>query len=492
MRLKDVLLKDSIVYGFTMNLSILSAIFLTPIYTRMIPDADYGIMDIFNTWNAMISNIIPFGMISVIMIFYNEVKNNPEEKRRTFGSMFMFLVFVSIIFSLLASLFYKMYLNTFIGQSGPREIELFYENILIIVLTVFQSYVLWILRAKFQKYFYLTVSVSNFLILSLGGFIMVYFFKVGLVGFFRASVLALLFSVGVGLYLIRDEVFLTFDFKRFKHIFSVSIHFLSVLLLLKLVDVLGRYFMKEYSPQSLSDIGLYAIGARIAGIIMFLLTAFSTAWYPYALSIKDDPDADQKINKVHDIFFTVCGFIALSIIIFRYELIMFFAPLYKGAYSIIPFLLLTNIFHQTAGLYTLGLYYTKQTKYISYSAAVSMIVNVTCSYLLIRTYGVIGYAIAGLLGVAVWVLLQKYYSQKMFFIKFNYKIVLLFALLYVAAIKLSDFVDPFFSTQSIMFSIAAKAGMTLLLFSPILIYVYTSYREVFIQQLHSIKNKLPF
>ncbi|MBK7957998.1 MAG: hypothetical protein IPK03_07630 [Bacteroidetes bacterium] len=74
MRLKDVIFKDSLVYGVTMNLSIISAIILTPQYTRTLAMSDYGIMDIFNTWNSLITNFLPVGMLTIIMIIYDDLK----------------------------------------------------------------------------------------------------------------------------------------------------------------------------------------------------------------------------------------------------------------------------------------------------------------------------------------------------------------------------------------------------------------------------------
>lgn len=490
MRLKDVILKDSFVYGFTMNLSILSAIFLTPIYTRMIPGADYGIMDIFNTWNAMISNIIPFGMVSVVIMLYNDVKDHPEERRKTFGSISLFFAFVSTVFAIIAVIFQNIFLDTFIGKNTDRESEIYFANVMIIILTVFQSYVLWMLRAKFKKYNYLAVTVSNFLILSLGGFIMVYFFHIGIVGFFRASVIAMLTSVGLGLYFIREDLYFHFDFKKFKYIFSISIHFLSVLLLLKLVDVLGRFFLKEYSPNSLSDIGIYSIGVRIAGIIMFILSAFSTAWYPYALSIKNDPDIHKKINKVHDLFYIVCTFIGVGILVFRNELILFFAPDYKSTYNIIPVLLLTNIISQTNGIYALGLHYTKKTKYISYGAVASMLTNTICSFLLIKKFGVMGYSFAGLISLLVWVGLQKYYAQKQFFLDFKYQIVWLCGIIYLIATALSYFTDLTLAGTNLALLICIKAVLFLLLITPIGLFIYKNYLADVLSLIQSIKSKL--
>lgn len=473
-----------------MNLSILSAIFLTPIYTRMIPGQDYGIMDIFNTWNAMISNIIPFGMVSVVIMLYNDVKDQPEERRKTFGSITIFFGFVSAVFSLIAIGFQHQFLTTFIGKDTSRETEIYFANVIIIILTVFQSYVLWMLRAKFKKYHYLAVTVSNFLILSFGGFVLVYFLHIGIVGFFRASVLALLTSVALGLYFIREDLYLHFDFKKFKYIFSISIHFLSVLLLLKLVDVLGRFFLKEYSPNSLSDIGLYSIGVRIAGIIMFILSAFSTAWYPYALSIKNDPDINKKINKVHDLFYIVCTFIGIGILVFRSELILFFAPDYKLTYHIIPILLLTNIISQTNGIYALGLHYTKKTKYISYGALASMLTNVICSFLLINKLGVMGYALAGLISLIVWVGLQKYYAQKQFFLDFKYQIVWLCGTLYLAAAAASYAIDFQLQGTHLAYIISIKAILFVFILTPLGFFIYKKYWADVLALVQSIKSKL--
>lgn len=468
-----MIFKDSLVYGVTMNLSIISAIILTPQYTRTLTMSDYGIMDIFNTWNSLITNFLPVGMLTIIMIIYDDLKTK-EDKRKSLGTIFVYLIFISVLFSLIAYAAQDEFLETIIGKRTPIEQEIFLENVFIIIATMIFTFILTLLRSKFSKWQYVIVSIVQFLIISLLGYFLVVVLKTGFVGFYRASCLSFAASVAIGLYFIREELFLTFDKKRFGELFKISVHYLSVMMLMKLVEVLGRFLLKEYS--SLEDIGIYSIGIRIASIVMFVLTSFTTAWYPYSMAIRNDADRDEKVNKTHQLFYIVSGIIAVFILVFRSELIWFFAPTYTKSYHVIPILMFSNIASATIYFYQLGVNYTRQTKFISIGGFCSVLVTGLTSLFLIKSYGAVGYATATLLGMLTWAGLQKYFGHKLVPIKFSYYVVYIFIATYLIACIIPAFIDPWLNEISLIWRIGYKFGLSVVILIPMFIFGYYKFK----------------
>ncbi|MBP7477666.1 MAG: oligosaccharide flippase family protein, partial [Chitinophagales bacterium] len=487
MRLKDVIFKDSIAYGVTMNLSIISAILLTPNYTRILSMGDYGVMDIFNTWNNLLGNILPAGLITIIILIYADLKTK-EDRKKSMGTIFVYLLAVSTVFAAISIFCSDLFLNTIVGRKSPREVEIFLENIFIIVATIMFSFILSVLRARFSKYQYVVVSGIQFLILSILGYLLVCVVKTGFVGFYRASCIAFVVSLSVGFYYIRQDLFLSFDKVKFKELFSISIHYLSVAMLMKLVEVIGRYLLKEHA--SIEDIGIYSIGIRVASIIMFVLTSFATAWFPYSMSIKDNADREDIINKTHHLFYLVSAVIAVFILFFRKELIWFFAPTYTKSYHIIAILLFSNILSSSIYFYQLGINYTRQTKFISYGGVANVIVTLFMSFLLIKNYGVYGYAIASFCGVLVWIGVQLFYSQKLERINFSMPVLFYFILSFLAASVLPVVVEQYIQPYSIISQIALKFALSVCVLIPILVYTKSKYGEEMMRLFQSAKAKL--
>ena len=94
--LKKVL-GESAVYGLSSYVGVFASIFLTPIYTRILSKGDYGIMDIFLTWNNLFLTILPFGLIGGLFRFYPEYKN---DIRSLTGTILAFLLLIGALYGL--------------------------------------------------------------------------------------------------------------------------------------------------------------------------------------------------------------------------------------------------------------------------------------------------------------------------------------------------------------------------------------------------------
>ena len=82
MKLLKRIFSDSIIYGVSSYLSVVAAIFLTPIYTRILLKTDYGAMDIINTWISLVVAILPLGLLNAVVRFYPDFKADPEQRKK--------------------------------------------------------------------------------------------------------------------------------------------------------------------------------------------------------------------------------------------------------------------------------------------------------------------------------------------------------------------------------------------------------------------------
>ena len=476
------LLKDSIIYGISKYLSVFAAIFLMPIYTRLLSEADYGIMEIVNSWNTFVIVLLPLGLSSSIIRFQRDMEGHVRIKNGYLGTILLTLsglcaVYVGLMIVL------KPYLVQFLGNY-PGIDEIYYHSIFIAVSSIYLEYFLTLLQAQLRKIHYLIVSITNLMVMVILGFVLVYNFNMGIVGFFRASSIALVTALLLCFLLTRSDLTLRFSKKVLSILLRYSVHILSVGLLFNSVNLLDRYILVKYA--GLEEVGIYSIGVRISGIMGLAIGSFALAWFPIAMGIKDDAIANTTYRRVHDFYFLFALFLFVGILIGRRELIEVFAPSYGESTNVIAYLAAYSVINGSIYFYSLGIHITKKTKYLTYSALASIVVNITTSVILVQSMGVDGVALGTLFGAIVWVVIQFIFSERLRPIHFNLKLVVFSIIVGVLVLFGTPMLDDFL-IQPIGIRILIKL-VVLGIIGLLLFYLFLG-KERFAEILHLLRGK---
>jgi O-antigen/teichoic acid export membrane protein len=87
--------------------------------------------------------------------------------------------------------------------------------------------------------------------------------------------------------------------------------FVPSVVALSTIDFSDRFFLVKFWDQH--ELGLYGIGVRISAALLFLLTAFRTAWPAFAFSIKDEDEARSTFAFVMTYVVFVSSWAALAL-----------------------------------------------------------------------------------------------------------------------------------------------------------------------------------
>ena len=413
MNILKKVLGESAIYGLSSYIGVFASIFLTPIYTRILSKGDYGVMDIFLTWNNLFFTILPFGLIGGLFRFYPEYKNNIKSLT---GTILAFLLFIGALYGLVMFSFQKTIISDVFNNAV--SIELYLTNILIVIGSMLFSFSMSILRCEFKKTIFLLLSLINISLIVSLGFIFVYYDRMGVIGFFRASLITVGIMNVLGFIAIRKKIALTWNLTIFKYLFNYSIHILGVNILFQLVTFLDRKIILNYC--SIDELGIYAIGAKISSILNMIFSALLLGWFPRAMSMKDNPKLKKIIQSFHDFAWIVLFPFIFIFFTFNNELIQLFAPAYNRALLVVLFLSMSIIFIGFNNLfYNTGLHILSKTKYITYASLFSLGSNVFFSILLVDSYGIFGVAFGTFFGSVIWLVIQYIYNRKLFNIHFG-------------------------------------------------------------------------
>lgn len=410
------LLYDSVVYGVVRYLAILSGILLTPVYTRLLTKEDYGLIEIFVTWNTLVVMVIPLGLPTALQRFYPDVADGAVRKREMIGTIHVMVLVAASVYAILLSTFRGVFLEGFNATSAPLEI--FYLSIVVAMLTSCFAILQALHQAAARKYHFAGLSVLNFSAATSLGFVLVYWFHQGVVGFFRASVVALVVTIGVGLSVTKDALTIAFERSAARRLLKYSLPFVWVFLLFQSSNVLDRFLITRF--MSLGDAGVFSVANKVAGITSLAVSSFALVWFPYAMRAKTEPDAKELYAGVFSLYVAAAAILVNLICIFRDEIIRVIAPGYAAAYGSIAILCLYYVVAGSVSILTIGLHIAERTKHIALAALASVVTNVVASVLLVQVVGLEGIAYGSLLGGMVWIMLQVRKAQPLYPVPFSY------------------------------------------------------------------------
>tara|TARA_A100000171_G_scaffold51162_1_gene64615 strand:- start:19990 stop:21477 length:1488 start_codon:yes stop_codon:yes gene_type:complete len=433
--------KDTFSYGFSSALQKLITMFLFPIYARLLTPSDFGIQDLILTAVYITSLFLILGLDSGVMLYYYEAKE--DEKKTILSSYLWFEILVSLPVVAMMIIFSNQI--CLIIFSDPSLSEYFRVGVLAIPFSLVVGAMLSTLRLTFQtKKFVILTTVGVFLQLG-SAVLFVIIYGMGVRGILISILISYaLQSILGGIFTFRSY---TISFSRLwmKKLLKVGIPLIPAALSFWVMSYANRFFLINYAD--LEEIGLLSVVNRISSILLLFLTAFSSAWGPYAYSIATDKEvARVTYSKVLTYFMLLSMIAAVLLSLYSKELILILATsAYERGSSLIFIYALSSI--SWIVLYIIGMGTGMAKKNYHYTVAVigGALLNTLLNYLLIPSYGVAGAAYATLTGNLLAMVYMYYAGQYYFRVNYEFgkvfKILALSILVAVGGIIIDEYYE---------------------------------------------------
>jgi O-antigen/teichoic acid export membrane protein len=220
---------------------------------------------------------------------------------------------------------------------------------------------------------------------------------------------------------------------------------------------LDKYFILKYS--SYHELGIYTAAFDLASPLVFIQSAFTTAWAPRMNNM-----LIHRPFKSKKIFFSTfeklsaaltCLFLAL--VFFKNDLILILGSNFHPAVNVFPWLLFAPYFWALSEVVVAGIVKSKKSYWSMPISFAAVCVNIMGCCLLIPMMGATGAAISSALSyfiffLARWAIAFRYYPFKIYYAKFATYLV--------------------FICAYIVFSDRAKYSLTLLFMVMVLFFEY--------------------
>jgi len=243
--------------------------------------------------------------------------------------------------------------------------------------------------------------------------------RAGVVALFEGQLVAALVSVGLGLWFARSAIRVTFDLRRCREMLAFSVPLVPA----GLGAILGLYVDRVAVARmlSVSDLGVYAVGARMAGVMAVALAGFRAAISPLIYQSHQAPETPAQLARL----FRTSMLVALSLIVllglFSWEIVRLVAP---PAYSSARHLLVPlGAAVVLSGIYPFspGLWIASRTGWIASINLGAGILNIVLNIVLLPRIGLSGAAVATLISALLGAWLAFAMGQRLYPVPFEWR-----------------------------------------------------------------------
>ena len=355
--------------------------FLTmPIFTRIMPTADYGTYTVYNSWYTI---IIIFASLNLSAFVFSKGMVKYNEDRDTFE-----LSLQSLNLTITAGLFclYLIIHNIVNQYTGLNTIIMV---LMFLQIAVEPSIHYWTARNRFEyKYKHVVVvtigiALSN---LILGILLVLLLPDPALARILSIVVVAVIFGSFFIISIIKkaNRIFST---KYWKYALAFNLPLIPHFLSASILNQSDRIMISQMIGKP--EAAIYSVAYAIGMFPMLLSTAVQQSFLPWLYPKMKKGDA-SKVSEVTNATLILMGIVVIGIIAFGPEIITFAAPKdYYSARWIIPpvcgsvfFVFLHNMFANVE-------YYYEETKKIAFASVGVALLNIVLNYIFIKNYGFI-------------------------------------------------------------------------------------------------------
>lgn len=449
---------DTLIYGLGTVLQAFIGFLLFPIYTRILSQADFGIQDLLSTFSIMVSFIFTMGLDSGAARYYYDTTG--EEGRKLYLSSWLWWeVVISIPLVILMLFFARPICGVIFNNPNLASPFRLLISAIPFILTIKVANIT--LRLTFRAKTFTLLTSFGLLTQALSAILFVVVFKLGISGVFLAILCANIIQASAGIVFTARNFVFRFSWPHMKSMLAFGLPLVPATISIWVLTYSNRFFLSKWT--SLEEIAIYGAAYRINALVSLGITAFQNAWPPFAFSLLQDESHAKMVYKRTLTYFIVAVMFACVVLsLFAREALLVLATSkYEKAYQLVPLLLLGTISWGTVQIVAIACEIHKKSYQITIATILGAFVTIMLSIGIIPNWGLIGAAIATMLGNVIALIYIYYVGQKYFFVDYELKRILRGLVLAGLVIASGNFLDH---TQSkwLPMLLLPKVGLVLL------------------------------
>jgi len=473
------------IYGVSSIIGRLVTFLLTPLYTNVFTQSEYGVVTELYALVAFLIVFLTYGMETAFFRFGSKAKTE-EERNRIFSTALIAIITTATLFIAIISLNLGG-IASFLGYTDHPEYISYFTWI--VALDAMVTIPLARLRLRNKPIVFAGVNLFSIAVnIALNLFLILYC----PVAFTNPDAFAHEFIVsfynpefGIGYIFVANLVSSSVKFLLLTPWMGGIIHgfhmqvirqllpYALPLLLLGLAGIVNetfdRLFFTKLSglPDDLAreQLGIYGACYKVAMLLSIGIQAYRFAAEPFIFSLAEHKDRDKTQSDIMKYYFIVASFITLTLLCFLDIAVRLIGENFRSGMDVIPILLLAYLCF--GAVFNLSFWYklNDKTAYGMLIAIVGAAVTIAMNYLLVPKIGFYGSAWATLGAYVAMLALSYYLGNKKYPVQYNLKEIG-FYVFFAAGLYM---VHYFFNFDGFMKYISASAA--------VIIYAATVYKK---------------
>jgi O-antigen/teichoic acid export membrane protein len=400
-------------YTASSVISKLIAVALLPLYTAYLTPADYGAAEVLLTGVIAASIVIRLGIIEALLRFYYERDEVPDQVVK---SAFASLFWTATAGLAIAMPFAGPISEALLGRSDPGLVRVAIFGLW--VFTMFE-FLLTLFRLDERAKAFLAFTVANVLVTIPATVWLVVFEEEGARGLLLGQYgTGAVFLTGL-LVVQRRRLALVPDFPLLRRMARFGLPTMPAELSLYSLNFIDRLLIVRLA--SLSDAGLYSLSVKFAQAVNVFVKGFQLAWPPLAYSIQDDDEARRAYAVIVTWFVAFCSFFVIGMWLFsRWIVRVLAAPEFFGSFETIGLVSTGVMLYALYLVLVVVLGRTGRTEFNFPATAAGTAANIGLNLLLIPPLGIVGAGIALVASYAVVLVLMYVFTQRLFFVPYEW------------------------------------------------------------------------
>ena len=391
--------------------------FLLPVYTAVLSNEEYGVVDLLNTLTSLLLPIVTLQIEQGIFRYLIDCRENNEKQIKLITTIIRFMIIQSI-----ACIVIFLCVSPFIHN------EYKYFLIANLLMGIFSSLLLQICRGLGDN---ATYAIGSFIT---GAFTVV--LNVIFIVAFRWGAYGMLGAIAISNFICAVYIFLKrkiykyikpkqFDKKILKEIIKYSVPLIPNMISWWIVSASDRTIIS--AVIGIAQNGIYSAANKFSGVFTTLYSVFNLTWTESASININSEDRDEFFSKILDFVIRFFGCLCLgTIAVMPFAFNILINEKFAEAYYQIPILILGSVFNILVS-FVGSIYVAKKlTKEIAKTSIISAVINIFVNIVLIKSIGLYAASISTVIAYALmfiyrWIDVKKY-------VKFNVNKILMFAL----------------------------------------------------------------
>ena len=385
MNKKKQLAKNTLIIFLGKVCTQLISFFLIPLYTAYLATAEYGIVDLVQTYVTLLVPIITMELEMSIFRYLVDSRSDSKNTKKLVSNNFYILRFCLVLFVIL-------YLGVCLFIDIPYKWIILVD----ILVCVLSGNFLQVARGLGRITDFSISCILTGLTTVVSNIILICFVGLKSEGMIISMALAngicsLYLFIKLKLYNLID--FKLVDKKLIKDMYKYSLPLVPNGISWWIVNISDRTIISFILGAGAN--GLYAISNKFPTIISSLTGVFNLSWSESAALHIDSEDRDEFFTDITNTIiklFTALGVGMIACMPFVFPLMV--NKQYNDAYNYIPFLVVATVFNVVINLYSQVYLAKKLSKQVATTAILGAIINIIVNVSLIKVIGIYAAAVS--------------------------------------------------------------------------------------------------